>query len=352
MEMRYKLLGGSGLKVSEISLGTMTFGEDWGFGASAEACRGILEAYRARGGNFIDTANKYTNGSSERIVGELVRGDRGAWVIATKYSLSMNDADPSASGNGRKNLVQSVEASLKRLGTDYIDLLWVHAWDWTTPEAELMRALDDVVRAGKVLYVGMSDAPAWVVSGRTPSPSSGAGRIHWHRDRVQPDRAHGGAGARPDGVPAGPGRARVGAHGRRCAHGQVHAGWRQGRRARGDEPGAPGRAGPARRARGRRGGRRARILLGAGGARVAQVAPGAGDPHHRRPEARPDAGLPGLPRRRLARRGPRGSTRRAGCRSAFLTSSWATPAPSGSSTAPRRHGSTCANPVRRLAQGG
>ncbi|XXT33754.1 aldo/keto reductase [Sorangium sp. So ce448] len=164
MEMRYKLLGGSGLKVSEISLGTMTFGEDWGFGASAEACRGILEAYRARGGNFIDTANKYTNGSAERIVGELVRGDRGAWVIATKYSLSMNDADPSASGNGRKNLVQSVEASLKRLGTDYIDLLWVHAWDWTTPEAELMRALDDVVRAGKVLYVGMSDAPAWVVS--------------------------------------------------------------------------------------------------------------------------------------------------------------------------------------------
>lgn len=162
--MRYRLLGGSGLKVSEVCLGAMTFGEEWGFGAAPDECRRMLEAFRARGGNFIDTANKYTNGTSERIVGELVRGARERWVIASKYSLSMDPADPSACGNGRKNLVQSVEQSLKRLGTDYLDLLWVHAWDFTAPVEEVMRGLDDLVRAGKLLYVGVSDAPAWVVA--------------------------------------------------------------------------------------------------------------------------------------------------------------------------------------------
>lgn len=162
--MRYRLLGGSGLKVSEVCLGTMTFGEEWGFGAAPEECGRMLEVFRARGGNFLDTANKYTEGASERIVGELIRPDRERWVIATKYSLSMDEADPCASGNGRKNLVQAVERSLRRLGTGYVDLLWVHAWDFTAPIDEVMRGLDDLVRAGKVLYVGVSDAPAWVVS--------------------------------------------------------------------------------------------------------------------------------------------------------------------------------------------
>jgi len=162
--MRYKLLGKSGLRVSELCLGTMTFGEEWGFGADKEECKRIFDAFAEAGGTFIDTANKYTNGTSEKYVGEFIRPERDKFVLATKYTLSMDPDDPNSSGNHRKNLVQSVEASLKRLGTDYIDLLWVHAWDPMTPVAEFMRALDDLVRAGKVFYVGISDAPAWIVS--------------------------------------------------------------------------------------------------------------------------------------------------------------------------------------------
>ncbi|MFO0661095.1 MAG: aldo/keto reductase [Polyangiaceae bacterium] len=162
--MRYKLLGRSGLKVSELALGTMTFGEEWGFGASREGCKAQLDAFAERGGNFIDTANLYTNGSSERILGELIAPDRDHFVLATKYTLTQRRDDPNASGNSRKSLVTALEASLKRLSTSYIDLLWIHAWDGLTPTEEVMRALDDVVRAGKVLYIGVSDTPAWVVS--------------------------------------------------------------------------------------------------------------------------------------------------------------------------------------------
>ena len=162
--MRYKLLGRSGLRVSEICLGAMTFGEEWGFGANRDECRKVFETFVEAGGNFIDTANKYTEGSSERILGELVGAERERFVIATKYTLSMRNGDPNASGNHRKNLQQSVNASLKRLNTEYIDLLWVHAWDFTVPAEDVMRALDDLVRAGKVLYVGISDAPAWIVA--------------------------------------------------------------------------------------------------------------------------------------------------------------------------------------------
>jgi len=162
--MRYKILGKSGLRVSELCLGTMTFGEEWGFGADKEESRRIFDTFTEAGGNFIDTANKYTNGTSEKYVGEFISTDRDQYVLATKYTLSMNPDDPNSSGNHRKNMVQSVEASLKRLGTDYIDLLWVHAWDPMTPVEEFMRGLDDLVRAGKVFYVGISDAPAWVVS--------------------------------------------------------------------------------------------------------------------------------------------------------------------------------------------
>ncbi len=162
--MRYKLLGKSGLRVSELALGTMTFGEEWGFGAPREECKKQIEAFVERGGNFVDTAINYTNGSSEAILGELIAHDRERFVLATKYSLNTRAQDPNAGGNQRKNMMRSVETSLKRLGTDYIDLYWVHYHDAFTPIEETMRGLDDLVRSGKVLYVGISDAPAWIVS--------------------------------------------------------------------------------------------------------------------------------------------------------------------------------------------
>ncbi|MBC1189566.1 MAG: aldo/keto reductase [Microcystis sp. M_OC_Ca_00000000_S217Cul] len=162
--MRYKLLGNSGLRVSELCLGTMTFGEDWGWGSDKEESRAVFQAFAEAGGNFLDTANIYTNGTSETLVGEFVKGDREKWVIATKYSLNTHPGDVNACGNHRKNLFQAVEASLKRLGTDYIDLLWLHIWDSLTPIEEVMRAFDDLVRMGKVLYIGISDSPAWIVS--------------------------------------------------------------------------------------------------------------------------------------------------------------------------------------------
>jgi aryl-alcohol dehydrogenase-like predicted oxidoreductase len=162
--MRYTLLGNSGLRVSELALGTMTFGEDWGWGAGPDACAEMFEQYADRGGNFVDTANNYTNGTAERILGGLLEGRREEFVVATKYTLSTREGDPNACGNHRKNLFQAVEASLARLQTDYVDLLWVHAWDGLTPIEEVMRGLDDLVSQGTVHYVGFSDAPAWVVA--------------------------------------------------------------------------------------------------------------------------------------------------------------------------------------------
>jgi len=162
--MRYRLLGNSGLRVSEASLGTMTFGDDWGWGSAKDEARKIYDAFREAGGNFIDTANIYTNGTSESFVGEFMKDHRQSVVLATKYSNGFPGTDPNAAGNQRKNMVQAVEASLKRLQTDYIDLYWVHIWDQLTPVEEVMRGLDDLVRQGKVLYVGISDAPAWWVA--------------------------------------------------------------------------------------------------------------------------------------------------------------------------------------------
>jgi aryl-alcohol dehydrogenase-like predicted oxidoreductase len=152
------------LRVSEFALGTMTFGEDWGFGASREESKRQFDTFAERGGNFLDSAINYTNGSSEKLVGEFIASERARFVLATKYSLNTRTGDPNAGGNQRKNMVQSVEASLKRLGTEYIDLYWVHLHDAFTPIEETMRGLDDLVRSGKVLYVGISDAPAWIVS--------------------------------------------------------------------------------------------------------------------------------------------------------------------------------------------
>jgi aryl-alcohol dehydrogenase-like predicted oxidoreductase len=166
--MRYKLLGKSGLRVSELCLGTMTFGEDWGWGASKDESRQIFDTFVEAGGNFLDTANGYTDGSSEKIVGELIASDRERFVVATKYSfpdhMNSGNGNPNGSGNHRKNLMQSLDRSLKRLNTDYVDLFWLHAWDFTTPVEEVLRAFDDMVRQGKVLYIGVSDTPAWVVS--------------------------------------------------------------------------------------------------------------------------------------------------------------------------------------------
>jgi aryl-alcohol dehydrogenase-like predicted oxidoreductase len=162
--MRYKLLGKSGLKVSELCLGAMTFGDDWGWGSTKEESRKIYDAFVEAGGNFIDTADLYTNGTSERFLGEFIASDRDRIVLATKYTNSAPGTDPNAAGNQRKNMMQSVEASLKRLNTDYIDLYWLHVWDFMTPVEEVMRAFDDLIRQGKVLYIGISDAPAWIVS--------------------------------------------------------------------------------------------------------------------------------------------------------------------------------------------
>jgi aryl-alcohol dehydrogenase-like predicted oxidoreductase len=163
--MRYKLLGKSGLRVSELALGTMTFGEEWGFGASKEESRRMFDTYVEAGGNFIDTATNYNDGSSEKFVGEFVAPNRDRYVVATKYAMNgLANGDMNFSGSQRKNMVRTLEQSLKRMNTNYVDLYWVHCWDYVTPIEEVMRGLDDMVRAGKVLYIGVSDTPAWVVS--------------------------------------------------------------------------------------------------------------------------------------------------------------------------------------------
>ncbi|MDV8021263.1 aldo/keto reductase [Rhodococcus sp. IEGM 1330] len=160
----YRLLGRSGLRVSPLSLGTMTFGDAWGWGADKTDSKRIFDAYLDAGGNMVDTANIYTDGQSERYLGEFLRGRRDSVVVATKYAATRDPLDPNAGGGGRKSLRGSVEASLKNLGTDYIDLLYLHAWDGMTPSDEVIASLGDLVCSGKVLYLGISDTPAWEVA--------------------------------------------------------------------------------------------------------------------------------------------------------------------------------------------
>jgi aryl-alcohol dehydrogenase-like predicted oxidoreductase len=163
--MRYSILGRSGLRVSKISLGTMTFGPGAAWSRSASDSRAVFDAYAEAGGNFIDTANMYTGGESERIVGACVVGNRERFVVCTKYANAIPGSnDPNAAGSHRKSIVQSLDASLRRLQVDYVDLYMVHFWDFTTPVEEVHRALEDAVRAGKILHIGLSDVPAWVVS--------------------------------------------------------------------------------------------------------------------------------------------------------------------------------------------
>ncbi len=162
----YRTLGQSGLRVSPFCLGTMTFGEEWGVvGTSIEESLDVLGAYLDRGGNFLDTANAYTKGHSEKIIGDYFKdhsAKRDRTVIATKFCGNMHPGDPNGGGSGRKAIVHQVDDSLRRLQTDYIDLLWVHFWDRHTPLSETMSTLNDLVRAGKVRYIGFSDHPAWV----------------------------------------------------------------------------------------------------------------------------------------------------------------------------------------------
>lgn len=165
--MKYRLLGPSGLRVSELCLGTMTFGEDWGWGADEATSRKIFEAFSEAGGNFIDTSNNYTNGTSERFVGTFTKDERDRFVIATKYSLRLltgNPRDANLGGNSRKSMLRSVENSLRRMDTDYIDLLYLHMWDFTTPVEEVLQAVRDLITSGKIMYFAFSDTPAWVVS--------------------------------------------------------------------------------------------------------------------------------------------------------------------------------------------
>lgn len=163
--MNYKLLGRSGLKVSELCLGTMGFGTEAGWGADKQTSFAIMDAFANAGGNFLDTANVYKLGTSEKIIGEYVHNhDRDYFVLATKYALKDNMTNPNASGNNRKNMMRSVEESLRRLKTDFIDVLYLHIWDDLTPMDEVLRGMDDLIRQGKVNYAAISDTPAWQVA--------------------------------------------------------------------------------------------------------------------------------------------------------------------------------------------
>lgn len=159
----YVTLGRSGLRVSPLALGTMTFGTDWGWGADEAACRDLFNYYVDAGGNFIDSADGYTSGKSEQLLGKLVaeRKLRDRVVIATKFSFSAEPGNPNAGGNGRKNILRALEGSLRRLATDYVDVYYLHAWDQVTPVEEVLTTLNDLVRQGKVRHVGLSDVPAW-----------------------------------------------------------------------------------------------------------------------------------------------------------------------------------------------
>ena len=163
MSPSYTTLGKSGLRVSPLCLGTMTFGTEWGWGSPEETAAEIFDHYIGAGGNFVDTADMYTNGKSEELVGKFItrRQLRDRVVLATKFTFNADAQNPNAGGNGRKNILRALEGSLRRLQTDYIDLYWLHAWDMITPEEEVVSTLSSLVQAGKIRHYGLSDVPAW-----------------------------------------------------------------------------------------------------------------------------------------------------------------------------------------------
>ncbi len=176
----YVTLGRSGLRVSPFCLGTMTFGIDWGWGADEGISQMIFSRYLEEGGNFVDTADMYTNGRSEELVGKFIKDAkvRDQVVLATKFTFNAQPGNPNAGGNGRKNIYRAMEGSLRRLQTDYIDLYWMHAWDMITPVEEVLSSLDALVKAGKVRYIGFSDVPAWYVArAQTLAEQQGRERI-------------------------------------------------------------------------------------------------------------------------------------------------------------------------------
>lgn len=163
----FRILGKSGLRVSPLCLGAMTFGEDWGWGASVAESTKLINSYVEKGGNFIDTANIYTNNHSEKIIGDVIGKNsslRTQTVIATKFANNVYPGNPNTGGTGNGALMTNLEASLRRLQTDYIDLYWIHSWDFLTPMEETMRSLDNAVKSGKIRYIGISDAPAWKIA--------------------------------------------------------------------------------------------------------------------------------------------------------------------------------------------
>ena len=176
----YVTLGRSGLRVSPLCLGTMTFGTEWGWGIEEDAARAVFSRYLERGGNFVDTADMYTNGKSEELVGKFIKDAkaRDQVVLTTKFTFNAQPGNPNAGGNGRKNMYRAIESSLRRLQTDYIDLYWMHAWDMITPVEEVVASLDMLVKAGKVRYIGFSDVPAWYVArAQTLAEQQGRERI-------------------------------------------------------------------------------------------------------------------------------------------------------------------------------
>lgn len=163
----YRTFGKSGLRISPLTLGAMTFGQDWGYGSTPEESKLILSKYIEKGGNIVDTANIYTKGHSEKIIGNYIKETntrRDSLVLSTKFWGSMHPGDPNAGGTGRKNIIESLENSLRRLQTDYIDLYWMHGFDEFTPIEETLSALHDLVAAGKIRYIAISDTPAWKIS--------------------------------------------------------------------------------------------------------------------------------------------------------------------------------------------
>ena len=222
----YVTLGRSGLRVSPLCLGTMTFGTRDGWGNDEDTSRSIFNHYIEAGGNFIDTANVYTGGKSEEMNGKFIseRNLRDRLVLATKFTFNTEAGDPNAGGNGRKNIRRSLEDSLRRLKTDYLDLYWLHVWDTVTPVEEVLSTLNDLVRDGKILHYGFSDTPAWYLTrAQTLAEKEGKGTLDRAPIGILPYRTQHRARTHPRGSRVGDGRLSVEPSRSRTSHRQISA---------------------------------------------------------------------------------------------------------------------------------